>query len=196
MDLSGLDASPDELAALLDVLSEPDTYNGYDEDQAAADQVGAMSDSEFAELLAEYEADQQLPGPELAGADVGGVIDLAGDGAQLDLMLATMTNREAVRQREDQAGVSRRGTSEVRLMAGMARVQAGTYLYGQEPAGTDLANWQGGGSADDLFGTSPALNAAEVADHMRYQLSGGAKPQGRGRFTPPVRDLARQIGLR
>ncbi len=72
--------------------------------------------------------------------------------------------------------------------------QVGTYTYGQEPVGL-ATPWQGG-TADDLFGTGPALNALEVADHMRYELKGGAKPQGRGQFLPPVGALARQIGLR
>ena len=77
----------------------------------------------------------------------------------------------------------------------MDRVARGTLTYGQEPA-TDLANWAGGADTDTMFSTGPSLNAAEVADAMRYELRGGAKPQGRGRFTPPVRDLAARIGLR
>lgn len=194
-DLSGLDASPFEIGAVLDAVAEADaeadTWTGaYDADQAAS-----LTDSELDELLASYTADQHLPGPELAGADTGEVIDLAGDVSQLDAMLATMTNREHQRQAQDAAeSGKRRGSTEIRLANAMDRVAAGTYLYGQEPV-TDLAN-RGGGWADDQFGTGPSLNAAEVADRMRYELLGGAKPQGRGEFRPPVRDLAARIGLR
>jgi hypothetical protein len=197
-DLSGMDATPFEIGAVLDAVSEADAEAGtgaYDPDgQAAADWAASLTDAEYAELEARYEADTALPGPELAGADVGGVIDLAADMSAVDAILATMTDREHARQAQDAAETGkRRGSTEIRLSNALNRVAAGTYLYGGQPA-TDLANWQGGGFADDQFGTS--LNAAEVTDHMRYQLRGGAKPQGRGQFAPPVRDLARQIGLR
>ncbi len=189
-DLSGLGATPAEIGALLDVLSEPDTYNGYDEDQAAADQVDAMSDAEFAEMLAEYEADRSLPGPELAGADAGNVIDLAGSMSDIDRMLSAMASKEHQRQAEDAAERGhRRGSTEIRLSAAMRRLDAGSYVYGQ----ADLANDP---DIDGLFSAGPSLNRAEVADAMRYELCLGAKPQGRGQFRPPVRDLAARIGLR
>jgi hypothetical protein len=77
----------------------------------------------------------------------------------------------------------------------MARVQARTYVYGQEPA-ADLANWSGGTDIDGLFSAGPSLNALEVRQHMAYQLASGRKPEGRGQFLPPVTALSRQIGLR
>jgi hypothetical protein len=211
LDLGDLDPSPDEVAAVMDVIAEldeqgwggieggghPDLFSA--DDLAAAEWAGSLSGPEWDDLLAEYEADTalgRLPGnPELAGADAGNVIDLAGDMRQIDAMLSQMTDREHQRQVQDAAESGRRGSTETRLANALGRLGRGTYLYGQEPAGADLANWQGG-TADDLFSTGPSLNAAEVADHMRYQLHGGARPQGRGRFTPPVRDLAARIGLR
>lgn len=69
MDLAGLDASPAEIGALMDALAEydaeADTWGGaYDADgQAAADWIDGMSDSEFSEMLAEYEADATCPAP-------------------------------------------------------------------------------------------------------------------------------------
>lgn len=192
MDLP-LDATPDEIVALLDVLAE---YDEGGPDQAAdtwAGQVDAMSDAEFAEMLAAYEADQALPGPQLAGADVAGTVDLAGDMAAVDAMLSQLTDREHQRQQEDQAERGhRRGSTEVRLANAMRRAGAGTYVYGGTPA-VGLANDP---DIDALMSTGPSLNAAEVADQMRYQLTGGAKPQGRGRFTPPVKGLAARIGLK
>ena len=202
MDLSGLDATPDEVAALLDVLSEPgmNGYGGYDPDQHAADWASSLSDAEFAELEAAYQADRHLPGPELAGADTGGVVDLAGSMSDIDSMLAAMTDREHQRQVQDAAEQDRRSgphhrrpTAEIKLAAAMRRLDAGSYVYGQQPAGADLA---ADPAIDDLFSTGPSLNALEVRDQMRYQLLGGAKPQGRGEFLPPVKDLATRIGLR
>jgi hypothetical protein len=197
-DLSGMDASPDEIGMVLDTVAEVDaemeagTYNGYDADaEAAAQWAASLTDAEMDELLAEYEADQALPpGPELAGADVGGTVDLANDMSAIDAMLSAMTNKEHERQVQDQAEAGRRrGSTEIRLSRAMERISSQTYLYGQ----ADLAADPG---IDALFSTGPSLNAAEVADRMRYELQGGAKPQGRGRFLPPVAGLARQIGLR
>ena len=193
LDLADLDPSPDEVAALLDVLSEADTYNGHDPDQDAAEWAASLSDNELDEMLASYEADTALPGPELAGADSGNVIDLAAEMSQVDIMLASMTDREHQRQVQDAAEAGRRrGSTEVRLSNAMRRLDAGTYVYGQEPAVGLAAD----PDIDGLFSTGPSLNAAEVADRMRYELKGGAKPQGRGEFRPPVRDLATRIGLR
>ena len=216
-DLSGLDASPDEIGAILNAAAEVDAEMDADA-EAAATWVASMSDAElaalerewlaesggmagadlpgdvpFLEALASYEADQALPGPQLARADEGGVIDLAGSMSDIDAMLAQMTNKEHERQVQDAAEQGhRRGSTEVRLANAMRRVDAGTYVYGQEPA-VGLASDP---AVDALFSTGPTLNAAEVRDQMRYALTGGAKPQGRGRFTPPVRDLATRIGLR
>lgn len=194
MDLSGLDASPAEVGDLLDALAEVDEDGGaYDPDQAAADQINDLSDAEFAEYLASFEADQALPGPQLAGPDVAGTVDLANDISQIDAMLASMTDKEHLRQQQDQAESGRRGSTEIRLANAMRRIGGQTYLYGQ----ADLANDPGGlDTWAEIMSTGPALNAAEVADQMRYQLRLGARPQGRGQFRPPVADLARQIGLR
>ena len=198
MDLSGLDASPAEVGDLLDAIAEADADGGaHDADQAAADWAASLSDSEFSEMLASYEADTQLPGPELAGADVGGVIDLAAEMDAIDVMLAAQTDREATRRAEDQAGVSRRGSTEMRLMRGLARVQAGTFTYGQEPP-IGLANWQGGADTDALFNTGPVAGPQHVISELRYQLHGGVAPSRSRRQPglPPVQDLAARIGLR
>ena len=195
MDLSGLGATQQEIADLLDVLSEPGMNGyGYDEDQAAATWAASLSDAEFAELEASYQADQHLPGPELAGTGGTGGYDLANEMDAIDVMLAGQADREATRRAEDAAGQgTRRPSTEVRLMAGMDRAARGTLTYGGTPAGADLA---ADPDIDAMFSTGPALNAAEVADRMRYELRGGARPQGRGEFTPPVKDLAARIGLR
>jgi len=211
-DLSGMDPPPTpfEIGAALDAAAEYDAEaeaggGAYDADaQAAADWVSSLSDEQFADLMSEYEADAALAdcdGPELAGADPAGVIDLAGDLGQIDAMLAGMTDREHQRQVQDAEGRRRRSgphhqrpTAEVTLANALDRVGRGTYLYGQQPAG--LANWQGGTDMDAMFAAGPALNAAEIADRMRYELTGGAKPQGRGQFLPPVQALSKQIGLR
>ncbi len=207
MDLSGLDATPEEISGLFDALAEYDEEPApYGDDARAADWAASLSDEQFADLLGEYEADQALAtldGPELAGADTAGTVDLAGDVQQIDRMLATMTDREHARQAADadlrsrrEGPRHRRPTDEIILSNGLARIGAGTYTYGGLPA-ADLANtpWQGG-TADDLFSTGPRLNALEIQDQMRYQLLGGARPQGRGQFRPPVKDLAARIGLR
>ena len=217
-DMRGVDPSPDELNALIDAASEVEEEDWAAAQAAAGDDADAarwaanLSDAEFAaleaeyladadlppdvpflEALAAYEADQVLPGPQLAGADVAGTVDLANDMAAVDAMLSQLTDREHQRQQEDQAERGhRRGSTEVRLANAMRRAGAGTYVYGGTPA-VGLANDP---DIDALFSTGPSLNAAEVADRMRYELRGGAKPQGRGRFTPPVAALARQIGLR
>lgn len=204
MDLSGLDATPEEIADLLDAISEagydeyahPDLFAGepaYGADDQAAEWAASLTGAEFAELEAEYTTDRHLPGPQLAGADTGGTVDLANDISQIDRMLSQMQDRERIRQAEDQAERGgRRGSTEIRLATAMRRLDSQTYLYGQ----ADLANWQGDPDIDGLFSPGPRLNALEVADHMRYELRGGARPQGRGTFRPPVRDLAARIGLR
>ncbi len=207
-DLSGLDATPFEVGAVLDAAAEVDaemeagTWAGaYDADaEAAADWAGSLTDEQFADLMSEYEADQALAGhdgPELAGADAGNVVDLAGDISQIDAMLAGMTDREHARQVQDADTRRRRSgphhqrpTAEVTLANALDRVGRGTYVYGQS---ADLANDP---DIDALFSAGPSLNALEIQDQMRYQLTGGARPQGRGEFRPPVRDLARRIGLR
>ncbi len=198
-DLSGMDATPWEIGQVLDAVSEAEAETGaggYDRDaEAAAQWVNGLSDAEFDEMLAEFEADQHLPGPELAGADAGNVIDLAGDVRQIDRMLSQMQDKERIRQAEDLAERGgRRGSTEIRLANAMRRLDKQTYLYGQ----ADLANapWQGDPDIDGLFSAGPRLNALEIQDQMRYQLTGGARPQGRGTFRPPVRDLAARIGLR
>lgn len=86
MDLSGFDATPAEVGALMDALAEYDEDGGgYGEDQAAADWAASLSDAELDELLAEYEADQHLPGPQLAGAGSENAIDLAAEMSAIDL---------------------------------------------------------------------------------------------------------------
>ena len=101
MDLSGLDASPAEVAAVLDAISEAGTY-AYD-----GGDLGATADRgrrTFDEMLAGYEADTHLPGPELAGAGGEHVIDLAAELSAIDVMLAGQADREATRRAEDAAG--------------------------------------------------------------------------------------------
>jgi hypothetical protein len=119
--------------------------------------------------------------------------------SDIDAMLGQLTDREHLRQQQDQAEQDRRSgphhrrpTAEVKLSNALDRVSRGSYTYGQEPAIGLAAD----PAVDALFSTGPSLNALEVRDQMRYQLAGGAKPQGRGQFQPPVRDLAARIGLR
>lgn len=205
-DLSGLDASPFEIGAVLDAVSEAEAEaeagGGYDaDDLGAAEWAASLTDAEFGDLMAEYEADQALAhlpgGPELAGADAGNAtFDLANDGAQLDMMLSQLTNREATRQQQDADEMARRGgphhrrpSAEIKLATAMRRVGDQTYTYGQADLAADP-------DIDGLFAAGPSLNAAEVAQRMAYELKGGAKPQGRGEFLPPVADLATRIGLR
>jgi hypothetical protein len=149
MDLAGLDASPAKIGALMNALAEydveADTWGGtYDADgQAAADWIDGMSDSEFSEMLAEYEADSHLPGPELAGAGSDSTYDLANQMDAIDLPLAGQTDREYQRQAEDQPERGRRRAStEVRLSNALDRVGRGTYLYRESPT-ADLANTWG-----------------------------------------------------
>jgi hypothetical protein len=204
MDLSGLDASPDEVGAILDAIAETeaDTWtSAHDaEAEAAADWAASLSDSEFSEMLASYEADSRLPGPQLAGAyDAESGIDLANEMGAVDMMLATMTDREATRQREDQAQQGRRRPStEMRLMAGMDRAARGTLTYGGTPA-TDLANWGGGDpDIDALLAAGPVAGRQDVISELTYQLHGGIAPSRARRQPglPPVSALSRQIGLR
>ena len=202
-DLSGMDPPPTsyEIGAVLDAAAEYDAEAGmdggaYDADQTAADCAASLTDSEFAELEASYLADTALPGPELAGVDVGGVIDLAADMNDIDRMLATMTDREHQRQVQDAAESGRRRAStEVRLSNAMRRVDAGTYTYGQQPAGADLAADPG---IDALFATGPVAGPRDLVAELTYQLSGGVPPARSRRQPglPPVGDLSRQIGLR
>ena len=138
-DLSGLDASPFEIGAVLDAVSEAEAEaeagGGYDaDDLGAAEWAASLTDAEFGDLMAEYEADQALAhlpgGPELAGADAGNAtFDLANDGAQLDMMLSQLTNREATRQQQDADEMARRGgphhrrpSAEIKLATAMRRV--------------------------------------------------------------------------
>lgn len=213
-DLSGLDASPFEIGAVLDAVSEAEDEAEADA-QAAADWAAGLSDEEFASLerewladsspdlpgdvpfpeaLASYEADQHLPGPQLAGAGSDATYDLANEMNAIDVMLAAQTDREAARRREDADGVGRRGSTEVRLMAGLDRVARGTLTYGQEPA-ADLAADPG---IDALFSTGPVAGPREVREELAYQLNGGVPPARSRRQPglPPVSALSRQIGLR
>ncbi len=201
MDLSGLDATPAEVGALMDAIveaeAEADTWGGaYDaDDQAAADWAASLSDAEFAELLAGYEADSHLPGPELAGAGSEGAIDLAAEMSAIDMVLAAQTDREHQRQVQDAAESGRRGSTEIRLANALGRLGRGTYLYGQEPA-ADLASTWGGPGADDLF-SGPTATPHDVAAEMAYQINGGLAPAPmRPRVLPPVQGLAARIGLR
>jgi hypothetical protein len=139
-------------------------------------------------------ADTALPGPELAGADGGGVIDLAGSMSDIDRVLATMTDREHQRQVQDAAESGRRRAStEIRLANAMRRVEAGTYTYGQEPAVGLAAD----PDIDAMFSAGPVAGPREVRDELSYQLKGGLPPaRSRRQPLPPVQDLAAQIGLR
>jgi hypothetical protein len=99
-DLSGLDPppSPFEIGACLDAAAEYDAEmeaGAYDADQSAAAWVNGMSDGEFSELLAQYESDAVLPGPELAGAGSEATYDLANQMDAIDMMLAAQTGRES-----------------------------------------------------------------------------------------------------
>ena len=148
-DLSGLDATPFEVGAVLDAAAEVDAETeagAYDADaEAAADWAASLSDAEFADLMSEYEADAALAtldGPELAGADTGGAVDLANDMASIDAMLDAMTDREHARQVQDaslrdrrEGPRHRRPTDEIILSNGLARVEAGTYTYGAAAGG-------------------------------------------------------------
>ena len=170
-DLAGLGATPAEVGALLDALAEVEA--DYDV-QAEAAWVNGLSNSEFAEHLAGYQADQHLPGPELAGAGSDATYDLANQTAAIDVMLAAQTDREAARRREDADGVGRRGSTEVRLMAGMSRVARGTLTSGGTPA-TGLANDP---DIDTMFGTGSVAGPAEIRAQLDYELRGGIPRPG------------------
>ena len=194
MDWSGLNATSAEIGQVLDAVGEADEEM-WAEEQALDTWAASLTDDEIAQLEHEAALDGYGSGPELAygmdGDGAGGYLDMtAGD---IDAALAAMTDREAVRQRQDAAERGgRRGSAEIRLASAMGRLQAGTYLYGQAPA--DFARDP---QIDDLFSTGPLAGPADVREQMLYQLAGGARPRARGRQPmPPVQGLAARIGLR
>ena len=191
--MSGLGATPAEVGALLDAITEAEAegYSAYGADDQAAQWAASLSDAEFAEIEAEYLADQHLDGPQLAGAGSGNVIDLADQMSAIDMLLAAQTDREATRRREDAAGQGkRRPSTEVRLMAGLSRAQAGTLTYGGTPA-TDLANDP---DIDGLFSAGARADRGRGCRPDALRTRRRRKTAGTGPALPPVADLAPKSG--
>jgi hypothetical protein len=194
MDWSGLNPSPAELAVLDQVLSEPD-----DADLAAW--VLGLSDQELAALEHEYLAETAGDGYDgqehanvMEDAPVYGraEADYLSAVHEIDIELAALGGREAVRRQQDQAEQGRRrGSTEVRLHRALGRLADGTLLPGQ----LGLANDP---DIDGLFGTGPLAGPADVAAELKYQVLGGTPPARRrpGQLLPPVGRLARNIGLK
>jgi len=219
-DMSGLNATSQEIGQVLDAVSEADA-----ELEAWA---AGLTDDELAELEAEgagyppangYPAamgpggefatwmdgldDDQFAGIRAEGRAFGvGELDYLQTAHQIDRALASTAEREHIRlaqDRDDQdrrrGAHHRRPSDEIILSNGLARYGRGSYLPNQL---VDLANdWSGADPfADTQFGTSTAT-PEDVRAQLAYEINGGIAPgRSRRQPLPPVHGLARRIGLR
>lgn len=205
-DFSGLDASPAEIGALLDAVSEADAEEwaeqiaSLDADELAGLQAdGMLNEGEFNEWMDGLD-DREFArvSSQAAAEGAGSYVDYLHFAHDIDRTLATQAQLEQIRQREDAADAERRTaprhrrpTAEVSLANALERVAAGTYTYGGTPA-VGLA----GESAEDLLGL-PGATEREVDAEIRYQLFGGVPPKlAYTQPLPPVSGLAAAIGLR
>ena len=108
-DMSGLGATDAEIAAVLDAVCEADE-EGWASQQAGDADLAAwaasLTDDDLAVLEAEAALDGYQGGPELAAVLDGGYLDMTPDA--IDAALAAMTDREALRQRQDAAEQGKR----------------------------------------------------------------------------------------